>query len=183
MSTSRKYPAAKSTSARVENNSASALPTFPATDLAPIDEALADDGEVRAVVGAHGELLDPHAHAILDHRKAADHRAAVRDQRLGVVQGRAAIEADAEQQRPGIQLVELLERRAATFAEFQRVLRSDLVARDCRWRTRRPADGCSGAFPDSCERPRGSRPSSSASSADRRRACCRARRAAATPPA
>jgi hypothetical protein len=34
------------------------------------------------------------------------------------VQGRAAIEADAEQERPRIELVEFFERRAAAFAEL-----------------------------------------------------------------
>ena len=42
------------------------------------------------------------------------------------MQGCAAIESDSEQQRPRIQLVEFLERRAGSLVELERVLRSDL---------------------------------------------------------
>src|SRR5262245_27377887 len=70
---------------------------FAGSYVATISKALADDRKVRAVVCPHRELLDPHADPVFDDWKATDHRASVRHERLRIVQGRAAIEANAEQ--------------------------------------------------------------------------------------
>src|SRR5688572_16169180 len=58
------------------------LADLSAARMTGCNELLADEGEVRAVVGGHGHLLHPHARAVLDNWEATGHRPAVRRPRL-----------------------------------------------------------------------------------------------------
>ena len=81
-----------------------------------LNESLADLRKVNAVV--HMLHFSTQRPAGLDDRETTDGRASARYQGFGIVQRRATVEAHAEEERIGIEVVELFEWSSATLAEL-----------------------------------------------------------------
>ena len=124
-STRSKYSRAKSTRSRIRKYMALASPTVPSA-AAGGEGLRPDDREVRVEVVGDVRHLDPFTPRRREPRKADRHGAALRHQRLGEMQRRAAVEADAEEQNAAVEVVEPGERRARSFRESERVVARDL---------------------------------------------------------
>src|SRR5262245_13517081 len=86
----------------------------------------ADDREVGVEIVGDVRHLDHLAAGVDNAREANHHRAALRGERFREVERRATIEAYSEQQDPGIEVVQLRERRARALGEREGMLARDV---------------------------------------------------------